>query len=694
MRKWETTQSQKKDAMVARARERDARRHERREQTAVERSQRLAWSLGETNATNEALRSMVRDITTKHVEALAALGAAEDRAATALESAAKLQPQRAFSEEEAPTEEEPTPEPTTPQLRFAKARSDARDDLHAARVAAEAARATKNADREALAAARKKLWALVGVLADADAELEASQRNPDGLGVDELTQRVDAARAASADADAALVAASASGDVLNALNATVASESLVDGCRDARQALDAAVAALDSAARVASTGKAGENATPRRLERETAQAYRVRVGRALETAAAAEATCCARAGASAMGGRRTQAAAAALEQCLNAFDDLGTEARAPPSPRRPARSRAGSLTLRTPRPTPAPLPVQSKRRPLHEPKIRQEEVEEVQTSDGDASDDDAWADDDWAFCLLDGKAKRGTLTAQTEPLRSVAERRHRLAKRRELLDEHYPWDEHKGVRRDAESGRSCARLHMRVVAARNLPKMRRHRGSCDAFVEVAIDGATPKKTGAVPDSLYPTWTQERFVLRVNRAGACLRCRVLDAPPARGEPPRPVGACSLLLSELGERPKTLWLPLAQATLKTRLADDCALRVECRLVVDPAPLLDRALKRLDLALATRVAPNPPSTPPRAPAAAAKTATDARGRFVATPPKPPAGATTSPSPRSSKPSPASPESVDLRIFRSPARRQAHPTGRSPRSRSTRSSRPWRGS
>ena len=32
----------------------------------------------------------------------------------------------------------------------------------------------------ALAAARKTLWALVGVLADADAEREASQRNPDG----------------------------------------------------------------------------------------------------------------------------------------------------------------------------------------------------------------------------------------------------------------------------------------------------------------------------------------------------------------------------------------------------------------------------------------------------------------------------------------------------------------------------------
>ena len=27
------------------------------------------------------------------------------------------------------------------------------------------------------------------------------------------------------------------------------------------------------------------------------------------------------------------------------------------------------------------------------------------------------------------------------------------------------------------------------------------------------------------------------------------------------------------------------------VKTRLADDCALRVECRLVIDPAPLLDR-------------------------------------------------------------------------------------------------------
>ena len=180
MRRWETKQTKKKEAMVARARARDAKRHERREQTAVDRSRKLAASLSESNATNEALRSMVREITQKHVAALAALGVAEEKAETALLSAQKLKPARAFSEDEEPEPEPESPEPTTPQLRFAKARSDARDDLHAARVAAEAARATRNADREALAAARKKLWALVGVLADADAELEASQRNPDG----------------------------------------------------------------------------------------------------------------------------------------------------------------------------------------------------------------------------------------------------------------------------------------------------------------------------------------------------------------------------------------------------------------------------------------------------------------------------------------------------------------------------------
>ena len=87
--------------------------------------------------------------------------------------------------------------------------------------------------------------------------------------------------------------------------------------------------------------------------------------------------------------------------------------------------------------------------------------------------------------------------------------------------------------RDAETGRSCARLHVRVVQARSLPQMRRHRGSCDPYVEVAVDGASPKKTGTVYDSLYPTWARERFELRVNRKTAVLRCRVLDAPPARG-----------------------------------------------------------------------------------------------------------------------------------------------------------------
>jgi hypothetical protein len=283
------------------------------------------------------------------------------------------------------------------------------------------------------------------------------------------------------------------------------------------------------------------------------------VGRALEAAAAAEATCCARAGASAMAERRTAAAAAALEQCLDAFDDLGrwTTARAPPPSPKP------TPRMRTPPRPPRAEAASSVRRPLHEPKPREPEVEEVQSEEEEEESDDDWADDDWAYCLLDGRAKRGTLTAQTEPIHVVAARKARLEQRRALLDEHYPWDEDKGVRRDAETGRSCARLHLRVVQARSLPQMRRHRGSCDPYVEVAVDGAAPKKTGTVYDSLYPTWARERFELRVNRKSAVLRCRVLDAPPARGEPPRPVGTCSLALQDLGERSKTLWLPLARA-----------------------------------------------------------------------------------------------------------------------------------
>ena len=54
MRRWESNQTKKKAAMVARARARDAKRHERREQTAVDRSRKLAASLSESNATNEA----------------------------------------------------------------------------------------------------------------------------------------------------------------------------------------------------------------------------------------------------------------------------------------------------------------------------------------------------------------------------------------------------------------------------------------------------------------------------------------------------------------------------------------------------------------------------------------------------------------------------------------------------------------
>ena len=87
-----------------------------------------------------------------------------------------------------------------------------------------------------------------------------------------------------------------------------------------------------------------------------------------------------------------------------------------------------------------------------------------------------------------------------------------------------------------------------------------------------------------------------------------------------------------------------------------------------MIDPAPLLDRALKRLSDALATRApdaAPATPQTPPRSAPPSVKTATDARGRFVATPPKPPAASTTkSPSPRSKK-APPSPENRGFEDF-----------------------------
>ena len=140
----------KKEAMVARARARDAKRHED-ENRPPSTGPQIGSVASESNATNEALRSMVREITQKHVAALAALGVAEEKAETALLSAQKLKPARAFSEESG-TEPEPEPEPTTPQLRFAKARSDARDDLHAARASRPEAARRGDADREALAA--------------------------------------------------------------------------------------------------------------------------------------------------------------------------------------------------------------------------------------------------------------------------------------------------------------------------------------------------------------------------------------------------------------------------------------------------------------------------------------------------------------------------------------------------------------
>ena len=213
----------------------------------------------------------------------------------------------------------------------------------------------------------------MGVLADADAELEASQRNPDGLGVDDdsptLTTRVDDERPARRRPAATELAAADTEDD---------NQSLVDACRDARRALDESVAALDAAVRVArdGQGRRGRDAAAPGAEPAKAAASRrmrrpsqdnsgvasmsdraTQVARWRPRRRARRRAARAR-GASAMAERRTAAAAAALEQCLDAFDDLGrwTTARAPPpspkptprmrTPPRPPRAEAASSARR------------------------------------------------------------------------------------------------------------------------------------------------------------------------------------------------------------------------------------------------------------------------------------------------------------------------------------------------------------
>ena len=183
--------------MVARARARDAKRHERREQTAVDRSRKLAASLSESNATNEALRSMVREITQKHVAALAALGVAEEKAETALLSAQKLKPARA-----SPRTRNPEAEPEHRSRRRRSCASRRRGRTRATTCTPRASRPRRRARRgtrgprgprrgaqEALGPRGRFSGCGCGTRDGA-----SSQRNPDGLGVDELTKRVDEAR--------------------------------------------------------------------------------------------------------------------------------------------------------------------------------------------------------------------------------------------------------------------------------------------------------------------------------------------------------------------------------------------------------------------------------------------------------------------------------------------------------------------
>ena len=101
--------------------------------------------------------------------------------------------------------------------------------------------------------------------------------------------------------------------------------------------------------------------------------------------------------------------------------------------------------------------------------------------------------------------ERGTLTAQTEPIHVVAARKSRLEQRRALLDEHYPWDEDKGAarRRDGPELRACTCAWSKLVHCPRCAVI----GARDPHVEVAVDGASPKKTGTVYDSLYPTWAR-------------------------------------------------------------------------------------------------------------------------------------------------------------------------------------------
>ena len=162
------------------------------------------------------------------------------------------------------------------------------------------------------------------------------------------------------------------------------------------------------------------------------------------------------------------------------------------------------------------------------------------------------------------RKRGGALTAQTEPIHVVAARKARLEQRRALLDEHYPWDEDKGVRRDAETGEELRPLtRARVVQARSLPPdaaaPRVVRPLCGSGRRRRV----PQKDGDGLRLFISDLGAGRSELRVNRKSArvavprfrCASCARGAAAARRDVQPRPPGP--------GRRSKTLWLPLARA-----------------------------------------------------------------------------------------------------------------------------------
>ena len=237
--------------------------------------------------------------------------------------------------------------------------------------------------------------------------------------------------------------------------------------------------------------------------------------------------------------------------------------------RRARRRRRRSHTAwRTPPRPPRAEAASSARRPLHEPKPREPEVEEVQSEEGGRvpTTTTGRTTTGPTACWMAGPKRHAHGADGAHSCRGRAEN--------EISSAGLYWTSTtRGTRTRASGGTPrragaapayicalCKLVHCprcggtgaRATPTWRWPSTARHR----------------KRRGPVYDSLYPTWARERFELRVNRKTAVLRCRVLDAPPARGEPPRPVGTCSLPLQDLGERLKKRKAPTrAPSAVKT-------------------------------------------------------------------------------------------------------------------------------